>query len=155
MQTATATRGTVTIKGRTFAIPQPTQADISRVRDRMRDLALAGCTSPILAVNAVAKELPPAVFAAAMEAAVSKAAGGGAEPTPDAVNRQYGTLEGIRFQLWYFAKKGGSPVTLKEIEDLVGEEDRYEVDDALYRATQLGDLPGPKVSPGGESLPTG
>lgn len=149
MQTVTASPGSVTIKGRTFAIPQPSATDILRVREKMRELALPSCTSPLLAVNAVAKELDPAVLQMMCAAAVSQGAGGGAEPTEEAIRRQYTTLDGVRFQLWYFAKRGGSSATLKEIEDLVDEEIRYDVDDAIYRATRLPETPGPKASPAG------
>jgi hypothetical protein len=146
MQQVTSAPGSVTIRGKTFAIPEPTPTDLSRIRNKMRELALASCTSPILAVNAVAKDLAPAVLAAAIADAVRQMAGGGVEPSDDAVRRQFQTVEGVRFQLWYLANRGGARLTLDEAAGLVDEENVFEVDDAIYAATQLGNLPGPKAS---------
>lgn len=141
--------GSITVKGRTFTIPAPTPTDLMRIRDKMREYALRECTHPLLAVNAIAKELAPQVLAEAMRIAVQQASGGGAEPSDDAIRRQFQTVEGIRFQFWYLANRGGTRITEKEVAELIDEEMRYDIDDAIYQATQLGELPGPKASESG------
>lgn len=151
MQTASAVPGRITVKGRDFAILPPTPDDLTKIHERMRELALPSCTSPLLVVNAVAKDLDPGVLAVMAQAAVARASGGGSEPTEDAIRRQYRTIEGVRFQLWYFANKGGASLSMKDVEAMVGEEERYAVDDALFTACGLGKLPGPKDSAPGES----
>jgi len=149
MQLVSSAPGSITIKGKTFAIPEPTPTDLMRLRDKMREYALRDCTNPILAVNAIAKELAPELKAEALRVAIQQASGGGAEPSDDAIRRQFQSVEGIRFQFWYLAKRGGSNITQKEVDDLIDEEIRYEVDDALFQATRLGELPGPKASENG------
>jgi hypothetical protein len=145
MQQVSSAPGSVTVRGRTLPIPRPTPTDLARIRDKMREYAAESCTSPILAVDAVAKQLSPAALAVAMQLAVQQAAGGGAEPSDDAVRRQFQTVRGVRFQLWYLANRAGARLTHDEAAELVDEENVYEVDDAVFSATQLGESPGPKA----------
>lgn len=149
MKQVSSSPGSLTVRGQTFAIPEPTPTDLTRIREKMREFALESCTSPLLAVDAVAKQLAPPVLAAALREAVQQASGGGVEPSDDAVRRQFQTVRGVRFQLWYLAKRGGARLTFEETAALVDDENVYEVDDAIFEATQLGKTPGPKASEAG------
>lgn len=146
MQTVFAIPGKITVKGREFQIPAPTSTDLARIRDRMRELARRQCVNPLLAVNAIANELAPHVLQAALEMALAKSAGGGVEPTPDAIAQQFETLEGVRFQLWYLASRIQASLKPEDVAALVLEEDRYAVADAIFEATKLGEeKEGPKA----------
>lgn len=149
--------GWIMLKGKRYAIPKPTAKDLRRIAEQMREFALEGCTHPVLALNPVAKQLDPALLAAAVDAAVGKAAGGPVEPSESAVLRQYGTLAGVRFQFWYLATRDDSQKSLSpnEVLELVAEADRYDLADALEVATGLRELDrekdDPKASPAGAS----
>jgi hypothetical protein len=144
--------GTVTVKGRAFAVAQPTAADLGRIHEKMRDLATAGCANPLAAVNAAAEGLAPAVLSEAIRHAVSIGSGGGVEPTREAVFRTYDSLDGVRFRLWYLARKCDDKLPKADVDALVGEDDRYEVADALAAATAPAAGPdSPKAPPAGAS----
>lgn len=142
--------GTLTLKGREFVIPQPTPADVARVHDRMRELAVSACVHPLASVNAIAGELNPGVLAESVRAAVAMGAGGGVEPTRESVHRQYETLAGVRFRVWFYAKKTTPGLTLDEVNALIPEDDRYDVADALFEAMGLA-----SVDPKSEGPATG
>ena len=143
--------GTLTIAGQTFVIPSPTAGDLARLADRMRELAMPGMANPLMAVNAVATEMHAGVASEAIRHAVAMAAGGGVEPTREAVMRQYQSLAGLRFQVWYFVRKTVPGFTQKQAEELVTEENRYDVADGLIDAQQLPEDAGPKAPLSGAS----
>lgn len=149
MKAALGTPGTITLRGRDFAVPQPTAGDAGRVHDRMRELAARDCVSPLAFVNANAPQLSPAVLAESVRAAVAMGSGGGSEPTQAAVQRAYNSLDGVRFQVWYYARKGSPGLTQAEVDSLVAEEDRYDAADALAAALF------PEAGGGGPKPPTG
>lgn len=129
--------GTLTVKGREFVIMPPSSSDVARVHDKMRELATRQCVNPLLAVNAVAGELAPGVLAESLRAAVAIGSGGGIEPTRESIARQYDTLDGIRWRVWFHARKALPALTHSEVESLIGEDDRYDVADALAEALGL------------------
>lgn len=145
--------GWITLRGRRYAITKPAASDLQRIAARMRELALPTCTNPILEVNAVAGELKPVVLAALLEIAGNKKWGGGVEPSPEAVARQYDSLEGVRWQFWFLVTRepGQKDVSLEQITDLVGEAERYDLADAILGAVQLpaGGEADPKASEAG------
>ncbi len=145
--------GWIRLKGQLYTIPAPTPSDLQRVAEKMRDLAIPACTNPLLAVNAVAKQLDPAVLDRLLLAAGRETWGGGVEPHPDAIARQYGSLAGVRFQFWYLATREASQksLTLDKVEDLVTENDRYDLADAIGVAAS----PPSKEKDDPKPLPTG
>jgi hypothetical protein len=152
LKAAFAIPGTVTVGGREFVVPQPSASDLARVHDRMREIASRACVSPLLAVNAIAKELEPGVAAEAIRAAVAMGSGGGVEPTREAVMRAYDSLDGVRWRLWYSARKTDPGLTQAAVNELVTDENRFEVADALFTATNPAAGPdAPKAPPGGAS----
>lgn len=142
--------GGVQVKGRAFVLPVPTAGDVARVHERMRQLAQRDVVSPIAYVAANADALPPVLLAEAVRAAVAMGSGGGAEPTREAVFRAYDTLDGVRFRLWYYARKAEPGLAREAVDALVGEDDVYDVADALVAAHDAG-ADGPKAPPGGGS----
>lgn len=144
--------GEVHINGRVFVLPQQTPSDVSRVYDAMRDIAARGCMNPIAYVNAVAPTLTPMVLAEAMRAAVAMGAGGGPEPTRESVMRAYDSLDGIRFQFWFFARKTDPTLTREAVKELVTEDNVYDVADALVKSQQL---PGDPLGKAPGSSPSG
>lgn len=135
MQPIFAEPGKVTVKGKTFRVVAPTASDFARLRSRMRELAQEKCVHPLSAVNAIAEGLSPLVLDRSLSIAINVAAGGGVEPTADAIAREFEGLEGVRYQLWYLARKADPTLTLDTVTELVGEEDRWDVIDALNAAT--------------------
>lgn len=140
--------GVVRLAGRELVVPQPTPADVARVHDHMRRLAQAGCVSPLDFVSAHRDKLDPGTYAESLRAAVLLGSGGGVEPTREAVLRTYDTLEGVRFRLFYAARKGDPAVTREWVNDHVTEDNLYDVSDALAAATDPG-LDPKKVPPSG------
>lgn len=126
--------GSVTIKGRTFVIEPRTPRDAARVREQMRQLALPGCTEPLKYVSAQIEDLHPAAAQIATAEALKLGTGGGVEPHEAAIARQYESLDGARFQLWYYARKADKNLTREAVDALVGEDDVYDVVDALVEA---------------------
>ena len=145
------TPGVVRVGGREFVVPQPTAGDEARVYEAMRDVAAKACVSPLSYVNANAEGMAPGVLAEALRVAVAMGSGGGVEPTREAVQRAYSSLDGVRFQLWYYARKAEPKLTRQEVADLVGEDDRYDVLDALAAAQPRGAQGDPKAPSGGAS----
>lgn len=143
--------GTVRLGGREFVIPKPTPGDAARVHERMRELAARACVSPLAYVNAAAADLAPGVLAEALRAAVAMGSGGGVEPTREAVTRAYDSLEGVRFQVWYYARKACPGLTPDEVAALVPEDARYDAADALLSALGLRDLDPNAPRPAGAS----
>ncbi len=142
---------TVQIGDQEFVVPYPTPADMVRVREKMREIASKSCVHPVAAVNAIADTLSGPVLTEALRQAVQISSGGGSEPTQGAIIRAYDSLEGVRFQLWYFARKTNTNLTSAEVEALVTDDNRYDVADALAKAV-VPEVPnGPKASAGGES----
>lgn len=139
---ATGVPGLVTVGGREFVIPAQTPGDAARVHDRMRRLALAGCRSPLEYVAAQPPEaFPyPADRLEAIRAAVALGSGGGVEPTREAVVREYGSLAGVRWRLWYHARKTHPDLTQADADALVTDDTVYEVADALEAALGLQEL---------------
>lgn len=129
--------GTLTVAGRTFAVPPQTPGDVGRTRDAMRRLALAECSSPLDLVNAHAAKLAPAVFSEAVRQAVAMGSGGGVEPSQEAVLRAYDSLDGVRWRLWYQARKAEPGLARDEVDRLVTDENVYDVADALLDALGL------------------
>lgn len=127
--------GSVTVRGREFVLPAPTASDLARVHDRMRELAARACVSPIQYVNANAGDLLPGVLAEALRSAIAMGSGGGVEPNREAVVRAYDTLDGVRFRLWFHARKAEPSLTQADVDKLVTDDDRYELADALFEAT--------------------
>lgn len=145
----TGAPGVLSLKGREFVLPQPTAGDEARVYDAMRELAAKACVSPLAYVSAAAGELAPAVLAEAVRAAVSLGSGGGVEPTREAVQRAYSSLDGVRFQVWYYARKADKTLAPGEVAALVTEDDRYDVLDALAAAQPRGGAGDPKAPSSG------
>lgn len=140
MQTVFALPGSVTVKGRTFPVPKPTATDLARVREQMRLLARANCTEPLKYVAAqIEGGIPPAVIQIAIGEALKLGSGGGVEPTDAAVAREYDSLAGVRYRLWFHARKLTTELTHADVEALVGEEEQYDVADALFTALGLGE----------------
>lgn len=142
-----ANPGTVTVRGREFVVPSPTASDLNRVHERMRELAQRQCVSPLAYVNANAEGLLPAVLAESLRAAVAMGSGGGTEPTRESVFRAYDSLDGVRFRLWYHARKALPELTRAEVDKLVDDENRYDVSDALAKATSPADGPADPKAP--------
>lgn len=157
MKSVEAGKGWIKIKGTTYRIPQPTPTDSQRIADRMRELAIPECTNPLLAVNAIASQLSPAVLQVSLEIAGRAAWGGGIEPTKEAVDRQYGSLAGLRFIFLYLARRdeGQKDLTVETVDELITEPDRYDLIDALGIATGMSgdgkDKDDPKASGTGAS----
>ena len=150
MKPILSTSGSVTINGKTFPVAKLTETDYSRIRARMRELALPSCVNPLVAVNAMADQLAPAVLQMAITDAVSRMSGGGAEPTPDAIDRAFESVKGVQFQFWYCARKANPNLTFAEVEGLITEDNRYEVADTLVAALKpTEDADVPKASPAG------
>ena len=143
--------GSVTIAGREFVIPQPTSADVVRVHNRMRELAQRSCVSPLAYVNANAEGLNPVVLSESLRAAIAMGSGGGVEPNRETVFRAYDTLEGVRFRLWYFARKTQPALTQDDVAGLVVEDNVYDVSDALAKAQPAPETAGPLAPRSGAS----
>jgi hypothetical protein len=123
--------GRLSLGGREFAVPAPTPTDAARTYEAMRELATRSCVSPLAYVNAARDGMDPAVLAEAVRAAVAMGSGGGVEPTREAVLRQYDTLEGVRWRVWYSLRRADATVTREWVESHVTDENRYELIDAL------------------------
>lgn len=138
-----------------YTVPPPTPGDLARTHDAMREIAQKSCVSPLAFVNAAADTLSPLVLSESVRAAVAMGSGGGVEPTREAILRAYDSLEGVRWQFWYVAKKSDPAVTRGRAAELVTEENRYDVSDALAVATGLRKLDEGKGPPGsgGNSSP--
>lgn len=141
--------GGVSVGGREFVLPQPTARDHALVYEAMRDVAARACVSPLAYVNAAAKDLSPGVLAESLRAAIALGSGGGVEPTREAVQRAYSSLEGVRFQLWYYARKSDKTLTLRDVSALVTEDDRFDLLDALAAAHPSPGDDAPKAPSGG------
>lgn len=140
--------GVVTIKGREFVLAQPTAADHRRIHNKMREIAQRGCVSPLEYVNANAAKLDPVVLSEAVRNAILVGSGGGVEPNREAVFQAYDSLEGVRFRLWYLARKANQNLLLTDIEALVTDANFYDVSDALALATT------PQAGPDAPKAPT-
>lgn len=137
MKTIDAAPGMVTIRGRQFAIMSPTKTDTQRIREKMVELARMECMNPIQAVEIIKDKLSPDILHTALTIAIGKASGGGAEPTHEAVVRAYDSLAGVRFQFWYMARKSLGSLTQDEVTNLIGDDDVYDLADALNVACSM------------------
>jgi hypothetical protein len=132
-----ATPGILKLDGREYVVQPPSPTDVMCVHERMTELAGEAMTSPLAYVSANRELLDPATFEVAVRAAVAMGAGGGSEPTPESVSRQYRSLEGIRWRVWYAIKKSDPTFTQEQAAKLVTEENRFEIMTALDRALGL------------------
>lgn len=142
--------GLVVLAGREIVILPQTPADVARTHEEMRRLAQAGCVSPLDFVTAHREKIDPGSYAEAVRAAVLLGSGGGVEPTREAVLRTYDSLAGVRFRLWFQAKKADANLTREWVAANVTEDNQYEVADALAVALDPGGDQ-KKVPPSGPS----
>lgn len=104
-QTVVQTPGLLKLGGREFVILPPETRDAVATHARMTELARARCVSPLDYVLRHT-HLPPALLAAAVAEAIKIGAGGGdREPTPETVNEQYTTTEGVRWRVWWHVSR--------------------------------------------------
>lgn len=129
--------GTLALAGRDYTIPAPTATDMARVHDKMRELAGRHIVSPLQYVSLNREQLDPATHAEAVRAAVAMGAGGGVEPTRESVFRAYDTLEGVRWRTWYHISRADAAVKLADLEQLVTDENYWDVGSALQKALGL------------------
>lgn len=124
--------GTVTVNETIFVIEPPTPADSARVSAEMERLASLRCVNPLAAVGAVPQDaLSGADRVEAIRAAVGMVSGGGVKPSREAVIEQYSLIDGVRFRLWYAARKADKTLTRDAVAALVTDDNFYDVDDAL------------------------
>ena len=145
------TPGVLEIGERRFVILPPTPRDMLAIGQRMKELARAKCVSPL---DYVLKHtsLTPTMLAVAVNEAIKLGSGGGVDPSPDAVWEQYSSLEGVRFQVWHYAKKAHGTLLLEEVEKLVTEDNLFDVGESLDKALRFGGLDPKKATP---EAPTG
>ena len=122
--------------GRSLVILPPTPRDQLVVGTRMKELARKRCVSPLEFVLRHAN-LPPAALSVAVAEAIKLGAGGGVDPSPDAVWDEYDTLEGVWFQLWHFAHRAHKDFTPEQAAELVTEDNLFDAAEKLNAALRL------------------
>lgn len=143
------TPGVLTLAGRSFVILPPTTGDMLRVQDKMRELARAKCVSPLdFALKHT--HLPPAVLAVAVSEALKLGAGGGVQPTAEAVADEYLSLEGVRWRVWYHASRALPDLHPDDAAALVTPDNLLDAAEGLDRALRLG-----LADPNGQAPTTG
>lgn len=130
--------GTLRLGGRCFVIAEPTAADMLRVAKRMRELARAQAPPRLAAVAALKDALPPDVFAAAVREAVALGPAAAPDPTDGEVREQFTELEGVRWQVWYFASKAAPDLTPGAVAEWVTADNRFAALDQLNAALGMG-----------------
>lgn len=129
--------GRLEIGGSAFVILPPTPGDMIRTQDRMRELARSRCVPPLDFVFKSAAALTPAQLALAVSEAIKLGAGGGVDPTPEAVWDQYTTLEGVRWRVWYHVGRVVKDFAPEAAAALVTDDNRLDVADRLDAALAL------------------
>lgn len=131
-----AAPGTLTLGGVPYLVLPPTPGDKARTVERMRELARARCLSPVDYALTHA-HLAPAALALVVSEAIKLGAGGGVEPTAEAVWEQFDTLDGVRWRVWYHLSKTTPAATPEAVAALVTEANRGDVAAALDAALKL------------------
>ena len=145
--------GLLQLGDRTFVVSPPTDADMATLAGELRRLAKLKAVSPLAAVMEEFDRLPPAMREMAVKAAVGQGGKAQAEPTSDQMAAQLYDAEGIRFWVWWLARKEQPALTLKDLEPLVTPANVLEVLVRLQMATKLERLD--PLSPGQPSLKAG
>lgn len=143
--------GVLKIGERQFVILPPTPRDMLAVGTRMRELARSRCVSPL---DYVLKHthLNPAALSLALREAIALGAGPPIKLDPESVWEQYDTIEGLRFRVWYHVSRAHKDFTPEQAEELVTEDNLFDVADALNQALRFGELDPKKETP---ETPTG
>lgn len=140
------TPGLLSLGGREFVILPPTPRDQLATMDRMKSLARAKCVSPLDYVLKHAT-LPPGAMALAVQEAIKLGAGGGIEPTPDAVWEQYTSLDGVRWRVWYHVSRVVKDFKPEDVAPLVTEDNLFDAAEALDAALKFGAVDSEKKTP--------
>lgn len=129
--------GTLVLGGETYTILPATPGDMLRTADKMKELARARCVSPLAFVMQHGQSLAPQALALAVSEAIKLGAGGGVDPTPEAVWDQYTTLEGVRWRAWYHVSRVRPDVTREAVAAHISDENRLDVAEQLDAALSL------------------
>lgn len=142
--------GTLTLGGASFVILAPTPGDKLRVDERMREMALAKCVSPVDYAMQFAR-LPEAAFRLLLSEAIKLGAGGGVKPHPDAVWDEYTSLEGVRWRAWYHISRVLPDYPLEAATEAITPDNLFVVAEGLDKALKLAsadpNAPAPATGP--------
>lgn len=143
--------GVLALGGREYVILPPTPRDMLATHARMKELARARCVSPLEYVLQHSGTLPAGALALAVAEAIKLGAGGGIDPTPDAVWEQYTTLAGARWRVWYHVSRVLKDFKPADVEPLVTEDNIADALEALDVALRIGAIdpnaPAPATGP--------
>lgn len=142
---ATGAPGTITLGEQVFLVAQPTDADFVTLRRHLRELFLQRARTPLKAIMEDLKGLPPGVQQEVLKAAVAQQAGGGSEPTSEALQQLLFEPDGCRFWVWLLARKHQPLLKLEELLPLITPETVDDTLAQLLRASGFKDMD-PNVS---------
>lgn len=130
----------VSVAGTSYLANPPTPSDIIAYREEMKRQCRAAGTveDPIVAVASTLEKINPMFHAVFAEAAVKLRAGGGVEPSDDAVTAQLYTPDGAAFMLWLLASKNHPGLKIEDVRSKIP--DTVVARDVM---TQLGKLLSP------------
>lgn len=132
-QQATGAAGTVALDGTVYVVTPLTPAQEFTLFQELRRQALAEIRTPLQAVAAIAKDLPPQVLQLAVEAAVAQQPSG-SEPTKEAVAQRVNTPAGTAFHLWLLTRAAHPDLPVDHFAGLVTEDNLTAVQAQLWRA---------------------
>jgi hypothetical protein len=155
--------GLLKLGGREFVILRPTSRDLLAVSERMTAFAREQCLTPLEWVLKLHAHLPAALLSVAVREAIALGAGSGQgtdekptagrEPTDDLVWKQYHTLAGVRWRVWYAVSRvPEGKFTLDDAAGLVTDDNLFIAAAELDAACKFGELDPKKKTP---APPTG
>jgi hypothetical protein len=132
----------------TFMVAVPTSSDNLDVIEAMKELAKSRCLSPLDYVLANAGKMSPGELRIAMDSAVAMGAGsGGPRPSPQLIEEQYVTAEGLLWRLMFHIRKLHPDFTEDKARQIIDTDGRWNLAVALDEAIGFGNIDPKKDEP--------